>query len=155
MGQWTALDVVYTERYTPYYHKGVIKMNKWKRIFAFAIDSVICAVIQVILMIVFHIDPLAIPTDIYSSLFIEQLIIILICTTYFLCRDVIGKESIGKKIMKLKIVNQNGDDKNVSFGRRILRNIPLFLGIIEVIMFLANKGRRIGDVIARTSVQTK
>ena len=69
---------------------------------------------------------------------------------YLVIRDVIGKKSIGKRIMKLKIINKNSG-KDADFIKRLVRNITWLLSWIEIIAFFAAK-ERIGDRIAGTTV---
>ena len=59
--------------------------------------------------------------------------------------------SLGKLICGLRIISsENG--KKPSFISLILRNIPLAIVQIEAIVVLANKGKRLGDYLAKTQV---
>ena len=73
---------------------------------------------------------------------------------YGLFKDCLfGRRSLGKLITGLKIVRADTQEK-VSFGRLLLRNIPYFIVQVELVMVLANKGRRLGDLLAGTKVTT-
>ncbi|MBP5519353.1 MAG: RDD family protein [Treponema sp.] len=65
-------------------------------------------------------------------------------------KDVFRNGSLGKKIMKLKIIDSK-TNKNASVGKRILRNITWILSWIEFIVYLTTN-KRIGDRLAKTDV---
>ena len=85
---------------------------------------------------------------------IIRVFIISYCSmSFLLIRDIIGKRSIGKIIMKLKIVNKiDGNDSNLS--KRFLRNLTWLLGPLDIIIFLITK-ERLGDKIFGTNVLEK
>lgn len=71
---------------------------------------------------------------------------------YCLFKDCLfGRRSLGKLICGLKIQNSETGDK-ASFGSLILRNITYVIVQIEWIVVLVNKGKRLGDFIAKTQV---
>lgn len=71
---------------------------------------------------------------------------------YCLFKDCLcGRRSIGKLICGLAIENAETGEK-VSFGSLIVRNLAYVIIQIEGIIVLANKGRRIGDIMANTKV---
>lgn len=71
---------------------------------------------------------------------------------YCLFKDCLfGKRSLGKLIFGLSIRNAE-TGKSPSYGSLILRNITYVIVQIEGIIVLANKGKRLGDLIARTQV---
>ncbi|WP_461246333.1 RDD family protein [Treponema sp. R6D11] len=129
-------------------------MNQ-KRIIAWIIDFVITCIIQAILMALFLIKPIMdgiITSDVFNIM-VRQLTITYCSMCYMIIRDIIGKRSVGKIIMKLKIVNKdNGNEAN--FVKRFFRNITWLLGPIEIIYFLVTK-ERIGDKITRTKIIEK
>lgn len=69
--------------------------------------------------------------------------------------DFLDYQSLGKKVLKIKVVNHNKEHitPGQSFKRNILLWIPLY-GMIELLIFLFshNTGRRIGDKFAETIV---
>lgn len=71
---------------------------------------------------------------------------------YWLFKDCLfGRRSLGKLICGLKIQNSETGEK-ASFGSLILRNITYMIVPIEGIVVLVNKGKRLGDFIAKTKV---
>ena len=68
-------------------------------------------------------------------------------------RDLPNKGSVGKRIFKLKIINSETKEL-ASVSQRLLRNIPLLLNWIEIIIYIVSK-KRIGDRIAKTDVVEK
>ena len=71
---------------------------------------------------------------------------------YCLFKDCLfGKRSLGKLIFGLSIRNAE-TGKSPSYGSLILRNITYAIVQIEGIIVLANKGKRLGDLIAKTQV---
>lgn len=70
---------------------------------------------------------------------------------YLVFRDSLFKcGSIGKKILKLRITDMAGN--NLSVGRKAFRNLFLLVYPIEIIVLLANKGRRLGDILVKSKV---
>ncbi len=65
-----------------------------------------------------------------------------------------GRKSLGKLICGLVIKNSETGEK-ASVGRLILRNITYVIIAVEGILVLANKGKRLGDIIAVTQVVRK
>lgn len=71
---------------------------------------------------------------------------------YCLFKDCLfGRRSLGKLIFGLSIQNAETGEK-ASFGSLILRNITYGIIQVEGIIVLVNKGKRLGDLIARTQV---
>ena len=62
----------------------------------------------------------------------------------------IGGRSIGKRIMKLKIVSADGG--KVRVWQPLLRNVTLIISPVEIILVLMG-GRRLGDRLAKTAVE--
>ena len=61
------------------------------------------------------------------------------------------RRSLGKLICGLKIVDVNTQEP-ASFKNLILRNVTYYIIQIEWIFVLVNKGRRLGDLLAKTQV---
>ena len=84
------------------------------------------------------------------NIMLRQLAITYCSVFYLIIRDIIGRKSIGKRMMKINILNQK-DGNESNFLKRIVRNITWLLGPVEIIVFLIKK-ERIGDIIAGTKV---
>lgn len=71
---------------------------------------------------------------------------------YCLFKDCLfGRRSLGKLICGLMIQNSETGEK-ASFGSLILRNVTFWLVQVEGIVVLVNKGKRVGDLIAKTEI---
>jgi len=123
-----------------------------KRIIAGFIDYLFTCLIQSILLVFFFIKPLmefGQNGNIFSAM--ARMLIITYCSMSFMViRDIIGKMSIGKKIMKLRIIDKD-DGKETVWTRRLLRNLTWLLGPVDIFVFLVTN-ERLGDKIAGTKV---
>ncbi|MBR5932882.1 MAG: RDD family protein [Treponema sp.] len=121
-----------------------------KRIGAFFIDLIIIAVIYEIPFFILVMIPM------FQGAMTDSLIIqrTLLCTFFgyilFIFKDIFKNGSIGKRIMKLKIIDSETKE-NASTGKRILRNITWIISWIEFLVYLAAK-KRLGDMLAKTDV---
>ena len=126
-----------------------------KRLAAILIDLVITALINNIPFFFLIILPSMQdngpkdPTELMSRALIASMIAML----YLIFRDQPSGGSIGKMVMKLKVVDAE-TKAPVSAGRRIMRNIPWLLNWIEIFAFIITR-KRIGDRIAKTDVIAK
>lgn len=125
-----------------------------KRILSFIIDFVIIAIIYEIPFVILVLVP-SIQGKFTSvqAIFIRILISTFVAYLLMVFKDIFKDGSVGKKIMKLTIVD-SGTKKPASIGKRILRNVTWFLSWIEIIVYLAAK-KRIGDMLAKTDVVEK
>ncbi len=77
-----------------------------------------------------------------------------ILIVYLIFRDVFGGRSIGKYLLDMQAVDEN--NKPISTGQAIARNILLIIPFFMLIEYFVMKGdkdgRRIGDKIAKTRV---
>jgi len=87
-----------------------------------------------------------------SSMILPMSIGLAVAYIYFLCKDLIGGRSPGKRLQKLQLVRLDGT--SVSYTRMIVRNLFLIIWPVELIMYLANKGQRLGDLVCKTTVVT-
>ncbi|MBE6759558.1 MAG: RDD family protein [Ruminococcaceae bacterium] len=126
-----------------------------KRKSASYIDMVICVLITMI--------PLVIAVCIYGLSFFENFKSVWPIALYagigsmllFDLRDLIGGVSPGKRIMKLRVVNEDGSC-NVSVKQHLLRNLTLGLWPVEYHQLMKTGGeRRLGDKWAGTKVIEK
>lgn len=123
-----------------------------KRTIAGFIDFVITCFIQVILMMVFLIRPLM-ESGNNIDIMARGLAITYCSLSFMILRDIVGKRSIGKTFLKLKIVNKiDGSESNIF--KRFTRNLTWFLGPTDIIIYLITK-ERLGDKIAGTNVVEK
>jgi uncharacterized RDD family membrane protein YckC len=77
---------------------------------------------------------------------------VIILNILFLFKDLDG-QSIGKKILGIRIVKINGTKSG--FIRNALRNLFWWIGLVELIMLLIRKdNRRLGDIVLKTTVIT-
>lgn len=126
-----------------------------KRLVAIIIDFVIAALINNIPFFFLIILPTMQgngpkePAELMSRALISSMIAML----YLIFRDLPSGGSIGKMIMKLKVVDAE-TKAPVSAGRRILRNVTWLLNWIEIFTSLITQ-KRIGDRIAKTDVIAK
>lgn len=88
---------------------------------------------------------------VFKSMVIGLSIALAISCFYFLSKDFFGGRSIGKRVMKLQLVMKDGHSP-VSGIRMIVRNLFLVLWPVEVVMYLANSGQRLGDLLCKTTV---
>jgi len=125
-----------------------------KRIIAGIIDFLIVGLIQTVLMVLFLIKPLMehtlIVEDSGFNILIRQFAITYCSMGLFIIRDIIGKKSLGKKIMKLKIINKS-DGQETPLLKRLLRNLTWIIGPIDIIFYLITK-ERMGDQLVKTNV---
>ena len=152
----------------------------YKRLFAWLLDSVIL-IIYVILAIKLM-DQYLSKSDQESLSAWFMLLIIPYLTYHLFCEILMGGQSIGKKIVKIKVVNENGGQPGI--GQYVIRwlirtsdymviviilfapeaaqtgnldffwkiGIPFGLLITDVILVNSKKQQRLGDLLAHTMV---
>lgn len=77
----------------------------------------------------------------------------LVSIGFYLLRDALfGGQSIGKKIMKYKVVKADGTSLANDYKTSAIRNASLFIPLYDAIMVLTDKPR-LGDGWANTSIQ--
>ena len=122
-----------------------------KRIGAFFIDYIITALIMNIPFFILVIIPMInknIPGN--NEIISRTLFSTFIALLYLLLRDLPNNCSIGKKLLKLRVVDSVTKEQATK-TKKIVRNITWFLGPIEIIFFIITK-KRIGDLIAKTDI---
>ena len=72
------------------------------------------------------------------------------CIYFF--KDIINGQSIGKRIMRIRVVDLNG--KKPSLFKLVIRNITIFIWPVEALLVLLDK-QRLGDRLAKTKVVDK
>ena len=71
--------------------------------------------------------------------------------TLLLCKDYDNGQSVGKRIMKLKVVNEKTNE-DISVIKSIIRNIFFTIWEIEILLFLITREKRIGDYVVKTKI---
>ena len=118
-----------------------------KRILAFLIDHIIlCFVFVLIGMVEMYVIT---SFEFYWKLYYVSLLIFMF--VYFF-KDIINGQSIGKRMMKIKVVDMN--DNTPATPNLIIRNITILIWPIEVLLILLGKPR-LGDKLAKTKVVNK
>jgi uncharacterized RDD family membrane protein YckC len=121
-----------------------------RRLLAGFIDFLLAAITQSALMFIFIIPQLAKESMTPIDFFLINIQLTLVSVGYLIIRDILGSRSIGKRICKLKIVN-NDTNKNASVFTRFLRNLTWLFGPVDIFVLLL-MGYRIGDKLANTKV---
>ncbi len=119
-----------------------LKVGLNKRVCAFSIDFLILLTLELI-----------------TLRFASSTFYILIWVVFFALKDSFNGQSLGKRFVGIQVVDNN--NLRISFLKSLLRNLlflfPMFfvpIILIEyVVMSYNSLGRRIGDMIARTSVR--
>jgi len=139
------------------YQDIIMQVDSGKRLASMILDHMFMTFIGMLFVIpLFTIQMSALvnaghnPVDlnVFSSPFIY--IAITGFVLYF-CKDSINGRSIGKRILKLQVVN-NATDAPASPVQCLVRNLFCIIWPIEVLVTLGNPNRRIGDYVAGTKV---
>ena len=85
----------------------------------------------------------------YKLYHIVYLVMLLIILSLYYTKDIIGGQSIGKRIMRIKIIAKDGGKPSIF--RLILRNITISIWPIEFIILSLGK-EKLGDRIAKTKI---
>lgn len=129
------------------------------RTFAFIIDytveSIMTIIIGVILWCIYRYAPFF--WDAYTGwiLGISLILFFIIHLGYYIVLEMnMNGKSLGKKIMKLRIIRDNGQPLTLkhSIIRNLFRVFIDIFGIGPVLMFLNKKHKRLGDIVASTIV---
>ena len=115
-----------------------------KRVVAFLIDSAIVCVVAFVLSWIANLTKNGAPA---VSGVLSAVVILLDCV--YLFKDIVGGQSIGKRVKNIKVVLKTGEDADVL--RLIARNITFVIWPIEAILVIMGR-ERIGDKLAKTKV---
>ena len=121
-----------------------------KRAAAVIIDSVTIGVACLTVISIFHLN---MPTQLGFNIFLVAIVTFLY---YFLFEGLMAS-TIGKRLFSLQVVGQQGDP--VTFRESFLRNVFRFIDWLPalyvlgtVLIHVSKERRRLGDIIARTTV---
>lgn len=124
-----------------------------KRILSFVIDIIIFMGIFLIINIIpFYDDYIMSSNNFDRRYYIVYSISLLAIFIAFIAKDAVGGQSIGKRIMKIKVISIKGT--YLSAWRLLIRNLTFFIWPIEALLMFADK-KRLGDRIAGTDVAEK
>ena len=114
---------------------------RWKRLIAFGIDvwGILIALLVVFL-------PLrAISVDLQSNA------ALIAWLAYFFFRDGIPGQSIGKRLLGLK-VEQLDSGRSPTWSNSFVRNVPHMIFLLDALFILGSRHMRLGDMMAGTVV---
>ncbi len=89
--------------------------------------------------------------EMMSSMMKYQMVAMVVTYLYFLCKDLFGGRSPGKRSQNLQLVMKDGSGP-VSNLRMVLRNITIIIWFVELVMYFANPKQRLGDMLCGTTV---
>ena len=115
--------------------------SRFKRLVAFSID-----VWGVFLLLWVALYPLSfVSPKLYSNA------LGLLWFSYFLLRDSIPGQSLGKRLLNLRAI-QVGSGKSCTWLKSVGRNLPHLIFVIDAVFALGARRMRLGDMIAETVV---
>jgi uncharacterized RDD family membrane protein YckC len=114
------------------------------RFFAKLFDSM---VLMAIMLPSFLLSP---PANDVQSMDLLTKASILVFVFYLLFQDGLGGQSIGKRIMRISVINTKSR-RPCSIFQSLIRNITL-LSVLDVLFVMSSSQRRIGDWLAGTVV---
>ncbi|MFV0539013.1 MAG: RDD family protein [Dysgonomonas sp.] len=114
-----------------------------KRIISGLIDATIIMGVLIFLLLLLFIFGLA--NNILSRILLLSFIYSLL-----LCKDIFQGQSIGKRIVKLRV--KNTDNSRASLYKLVLRNLFFIIWPVEFIMCYINPQRRLGDIVVGTKL---
>ncbi len=114
------------------------------RLLAFIIDLFIVIVIIIISGVAFSL----------ASIESENMPLIMILVMYlsFCSKDMFKGQSIGKRVLNIRVANMQSG-KNATFFQCFIRNLTVLIWPIEVFMILRNPERRLGDYVVGTKIE--
>lgn len=127
------------------------------RILAFAIDYGIMILYIFLMLLILRSTAILEGMDSWSSMGIYSLISLPLFFYPLLCETILNGQTLGKKMLKLKVVKIDGTRATVYqyFIRWVCNAVDIFLsmgGIGLTSIILSTKGQRLGDIAADTTV---
>ena len=121
-----------------------------KRLLAFIIDFMLFMfAFMFISMFIIYDDYFLFNEQFDKNCYIAYVVCLIIIIVLFIGKDMLKGQSLGKRIMKIKVVTIKGESPRI--WQCILRNLTFFIWPIEALLLLLDK-RKIGDVLAKTIV---
>jgi uncharacterized RDD family membrane protein YckC len=138
--------------------EGFVKAPLGKRFLAFVIDYILLCILQTI--IVWCVILLLIGFDFENvksqpNVFLQGVLIGTAISFIIYCfKDIFRGVSLGRKIAKIAVRDQNNPNKIPNAAKLILRNFLLIIWPIEFLLLIINsaEGNRIGDRLFHTKV---
>ena len=131
-------------------------MNKapiYKRVIAYAIDHVLLT--SLIVFGAFATTDFNAMEGVGGVLSIFGLFfkVLFLGMAFYMCKDFIKGVSFGKWLMGIAVRDQEDFEKVPSYGRLFIRNVPVLIWFVELIMLLVDSNRqRLGDKWAKCHV---
>lgn len=113
----------------------------WSRIVAFSID--VWGVIFVLVVVLFPLRLISVDFYVNAAA--------IIWFVYFLLRDSIPGQSIGKRTLGIRVV-QLESGRSCNWFKSLLRNVTHLIFLLDALFMLSQRNMRIGDMIAKTIV---
>ncbi len=134
-------------------HNNIISAGL--QILAMLLDHIILSFAMVILMMPFislqFKDAFSENNTAVNDPFDSIFYVMVFCLSLYLNKDMIHGKSIAKRILKQEVVNAKTGEV-ASPLRCLVRNIPILIWPLEVLIVLFSPSRRLGDLIAGTRV---
>lgn len=138
---------------------GMILAPAWRRVAAFLIDRTVSSVflgLAIAIFIMMDVPAREFEATVLSVVGVVAMgVFFLMGSAYVVCRDVIKGQSIGRRILQMRVVQEDGQ-RPVVWWRAVLRDVLLRIFpvlIIEVIyLFADSQHRRLGDRLTKTVV---
>jgi uncharacterized RDD family membrane protein YckC len=116
--------------------------SRWSRLFAFAID-----VWGVVLLLFILLSPLILVSPV-----LHESAVIVVWLVYFVFRDSIPGQSIGKRMLGLRAV-QIESGKSCTWSMSLGRNVTHLFFVLDALFVLGQRRMRLGDMMAGTVVR--
>jgi uncharacterized RDD family membrane protein YckC len=116
--------------------------SRTRRLFAFAID--VWGVLIVLLVVL-------LPLRLLISLPLYMDVVTIAWLIYFLLRDSIPGQSLGKRLLGLRAI-QVDSERSCTWPKSLLRNLLHLFFVLDALFILGSRRMRLGDMLAGTIV---
>ncbi|RYY97991.1 MAG: hypothetical protein EOO11_09335 [Chitinophagaceae bacterium] len=124
------------------------------RLASIIIDYIIVSILFTAVILVFRKDLLARPDLLMQPKDDETKILAFGMVLVFMLKDSFGARSLAKRMLGLYIID-NKSGTRAQGVQCFVRNIPVMIWFVEVVVLLLSPDRRIGDLIGGTRVVTE